>query len=385
MKKMNDDFVVDKNYYNNLDIEGFSKMMKDPSFCYKFYWLESIVIIISEGKTYATFDEIINKMITNAWYSVLEYKIHLSTLICGEIKDGLERAINKLQSLSGLNSGSTQIEIENAIKQFDKEIKDEKKQLTNMVPYRALSGFFEKSQEVVPWDKLQKLIQFANKFDQEVELLPYTYSNDSGLNRVIFFNQDWIKMIKDNVVPILGWIQFEKVKWLQMINPEVPGLVYKLRASDEKERKLEAVRKLWKGILSIHPVKDIFTGKEVEILNFDVDHFIPRSFVMNDELWDLLPMDSNLNSSKGKKLPSWDRYFEEYANNQFMMYEDIHNYEKIKICFLECYKDNLHSTWASQELYIKGNDKTSFKGILEKNMRPIYDSAHRQGYSLWTS
>jgi hypothetical protein len=34
---------INQEYYNNLDIEGFSLMMKDPSYCYKFYWLEAIV------------------------------------------------------------------------------------------------------------------------------------------------------------------------------------------------------------------------------------------------------------------------------------------------------------------------------------------------------
>ena len=32
-------FTIDAKYYNQLDIEGFSHMMKDPSYCYKFYWL----------------------------------------------------------------------------------------------------------------------------------------------------------------------------------------------------------------------------------------------------------------------------------------------------------------------------------------------------------
>lgn len=35
--------TIDKHYYNELDIKGFEKMMKDPSYCYKFYWLEAIV------------------------------------------------------------------------------------------------------------------------------------------------------------------------------------------------------------------------------------------------------------------------------------------------------------------------------------------------------
>lgn len=29
--------TIDGKYYNTLDIESFSLMMKDPSYCYKFY------------------------------------------------------------------------------------------------------------------------------------------------------------------------------------------------------------------------------------------------------------------------------------------------------------------------------------------------------------
>ena len=34
---------IEPKYYNNLNIDGFSKMMKSPSYCYKFYWLEAII------------------------------------------------------------------------------------------------------------------------------------------------------------------------------------------------------------------------------------------------------------------------------------------------------------------------------------------------------
>ena len=61
-------FQIDNQYYNSLDIEAFSQMMKNPSYCYKFYWLEAIVRLISENVTETTFDEIIDEMIANAWY-----------------------------------------------------------------------------------------------------------------------------------------------------------------------------------------------------------------------------------------------------------------------------------------------------------------------------
>ena len=40
---------IDPAYRNTLDIGSFLLMLKDPSYCYKFYWLEAIVNLISEG------------------------------------------------------------------------------------------------------------------------------------------------------------------------------------------------------------------------------------------------------------------------------------------------------------------------------------------------
>lgn len=79
------DLPIDKKYYNKLDIDGFSKMMNSPTCSYKFYWLEAIVQLISANKKEAAYDEIINKMISNAWYPVLEYHIHLSGIYGEEL------------------------------------------------------------------------------------------------------------------------------------------------------------------------------------------------------------------------------------------------------------------------------------------------------------
>ena len=59
--------VIDGEYKNTLDIEGFSRMMKDPSYCYKFYWLEALVKLISEGREAVTFDDVINEMNYEHW------------------------------------------------------------------------------------------------------------------------------------------------------------------------------------------------------------------------------------------------------------------------------------------------------------------------------
>ena len=375
---------IDQKYYNTLYIEGFSNMMKNPSFCYKFYWLEAIVKLIAENVKETTFDTVINEMICSAWYSVREFHIHLSGIQAdGQVRDGLERAIYRLSELSNIRADASKIEILNAIKKYDKELKIYKEQLTNMVPYRALAGFFSKSEGSVDWGSVRRLTEYIEKVNKETVILPYILGTSSKLDKEVYFNGLWITMIQDNMVPILGWIQYEKVKWLQNNNPEVPGLVYKLAPMDEKMRKLGHVRKLWEGVLELCEVKDVFTGEVVKAGDYDVDHFIPWSFVMNDELWNLMPMDSSLNSSKSNRLPRWNPFFDRFAENQYLLYGVIHEKAEIHRLFEECYRDNLHSIWAGQELYRKGNSKEEFYNILKKNMQPVYDSAKRQGYEVW--
>lgn len=87
----------------------------------------------------------------------------------------------------------------------------------------------------------------------------------------------------------------------------------------------------------------MFTGNPIDANKYDVDHFIPWSFVMNDELWNLMPMDSSLNSSKSNKLPRWNPYFSTFAGNQYNMYCLIYEKDEIHRLFEACYRDNLHS------------------------------------------
>ena len=385
LKEVGYSLTISDKYHNTLDIEGFSHMMKDPSYCYKFYWLEAIVHIISEGIRETTFDAVINEMICNAWYSVREFHIHLSGLQAdGQVRDGLERAVLRLSELSDLPANASKVEIKNAIKEHESELKAAKEQLTNMVPYRALAGFFpSEDKSVLDKGGSRRITAYIEKLNKEVVLLPYTLGESSRLKKEIYFQPAWMEMVQDSTVSILGWIQYEKVKWLQNNNPEVPGLVYKLTPMDEKMRKLNNVRKLWEGILELSEVRDVFTGEAVVSKQYDVDHFIPWSFVMNDELWNLMPMDSSLNSVKSNRLPKWDPYFLKFAENQFLLYGFIHEKAGIHKLFEACFRDNLHSLWAGQELYRKGNSREEFYSILQKNMQPVYDSARRQGYEIW--
>ncbi len=58
--------------------------------------------------------------------------------------------------ISDLPANASKVEIKNAIREHNADLKLAKEQLTNMVPGRALAGFFSKSAEEVPWGSIRR-------------------------------------------------------------------------------------------------------------------------------------------------------------------------------------------------------------------------------------
>ncbi|SHJ74209.1 HNH endonuclease [Hathewaya proteolytica DSM 3090] len=373
-------------YINELNTESFIHMLDDPTECYKFYWLDALLNIFSLGKSEINFDDVLNKMIVDAWYSVVEYHLHLGPKnASGKIMNSLERAAIKLAQVSGLPGDADEPSIIENIQAHEKEILDEKKQLVLNVPYRLLSSFMpEIGGNDKLWDQRKRMIAYIDALNKK-ESIPYKIIDGIGLNKKVVISPEWQMFLKDNYVTIAGWIEMKKVKYLQNRNPGVPGLIFKLEPQKEKQRKLKYVRELWNSISEIVPIIDIYTDKPIKKNVFDVDHFIPWSYIANDELWNLMPMNSSLNSSKSNNLPKWDRYFKLFAHNQFIMNQLVLSNGSVKTIFLKCQRDNLVMPWSLEELYLQGQQEEVFISVLEKNLRPIYDSARMQGYNIWSA
>ena len=370
-------------YNNELDIESFIHSLDDATECYKFYWASAILEIYSWGKREITFDEIVNKMIVDAWYSVAEYHLHLGPLnTLKKTMNSIERCIEKLLKITDLSASSSETEILYAIREKDVFIHSEKMQLIKNVPYRILSPYFpEIDGNNVLWNNKTRLIAYMQEINK-INSLPYTIENGRGLEAKVYINKYWDEFFKDNFVPLISWIELKKIKYLQSRNPGVPGIIYKLAPQNQNIRKLKYVHKLWDLIMNLTDVKDIYTG---EILNkeYDIDHFIPWSYIANDELWNLLPMKSSLNSTKQNKLPKWEKYFKLFASNQYTMFKYVNKYEFIKENFMKCQRDNMVSPFSLKELYVCENSKEQFFNILESELKPIYTSAKMQGYEIW--
>jgi hypothetical protein len=376
-------FVSDVIYENNLDTLKFAQMLDDPSQCYKFYWMEAVVNLARDSEDDFSFEKVIDEMICEAWYSVTQYYLRLGPTIKGITENFLEHAINTIQDKTDLPLNATKDQIMRAIAECSQEIKDDKSKLTNYVPYRLLSSFLDaEGMSLLDRRAYKRLIAYMEMIN-ETQNLFYTVIDGRGLQKKVHISKQWRQLLKDNYLVITSWIQLNKIRFLQDRNPGVPSIIYKL--SMESERKLLCARELWKMTTQItgKPLHDIYTGDDLEISRFDLDHFVPRSYIANDELWNLTPIDKQLNSSKNNRLPNWDTYFERFSNNLYFLYGCIFSNNAMRLKFEDCRRDNLNAIWATETLFISGNTKVRFKNILSYNMLPVYEAAKLQGYGEW--
>lgn len=117
-----------------------------------------------------------------------------------------------------------------------------------------------------------------------------------------------------------------------------------------------------------------------------IDHFIPWSFVLHDELWNLAPTFKNVNSSKSNKLPKMDLYLDKFCDLQYaafnMIRQDRKDRESKKIL-----EDYLTINKKLDLNYLLNKDKeitkAEFADSLKATISPLHQIAYNQGYEVW--
>lgn len=357
---------------DSLEIAYLSHLFDNMSECYKLFWFQAIINLVSEGKTIITYDELVNEMVADAWYMVSEYRLNLGPA------DTLEALVHYIHQTSGMKTNEKKETILTYLENStDPELKKRKRTLTYNVPYRLQAPFMKwlKGKE---WKVSEKKV--AEKINQESYLI-YYFVKLSGLDSQIEITLNWQSYIIKNQEILRGWLQYNMITYLQRRNPNIPGIVNKL--NPPQERKLERVKRYWKLICEAAPVQDIYTDHVLEAKELSIDHFVPWSYVTHDELWNLNPTTKSANSSKNNNLPVWDIYFPKLCAIEYRAYEATWKYEKIREEFERCRKEHVNSDEAWMHLYREGLTKEEYYHNLEGILLPVYQSAYNMGFKEW--
>ncbi len=376
--------IADPLYENQLDMRCFARMLESPTQSYKFYWLEAILTLLP-NKDELSFQEIIFEMFWEAWYTVSQYHLHLGPTIEGKSENSIEHAVHIIEQDPDAKLPMSREQFMALLEKNWDQIKPDVDGLIKNVPYRLLSSFMEEiGGDDKIWYQKKRLITYIESLNERVHL-PYIIVDGRGSNKKIRITPAWRQVMLDNYLVIKSWIQMKKVRFLQNRNPGVPGIIYKLEDEDNKVRKLGKVRDLWLiyEAVSGKEIYDLYSGEKIIKDKLSIDHFVPWSYITNDELWNLAPMDRGYNSSKGNHLPEWKRFFPRLSLAQYELYKMIFSNDYVRKKFEACKLENLNAMWAAESLYIPGNSQEQFGNILERNLKPIYEAAMIQGYTIW--
>lgn len=355
-----------------LNIASLSRLFDNKSECYKLFWFQAILHHVCKGQQEIRFEDLIDHMIASAWYMVTEYHLNLGP------RDKLEEAVNYISRRTAMLPNVKQQEILDWLRSCtDGAVIRYKRTLTLNVPYRLQAPFLTEFRGGT-WNCGTR--ELVGRINQQQQLM-YYFLDYAGLDTRIRIVPEWMEYLLQNQEILRGWIQYHMILYLQRRNPSVPGISDKLYPP--QERKLEKVKKYWKLLSTLAPIREIYGENRLASDNISIDHFVPWSYVAHDEFWNLHPTTRAINSSKSNHLPRWEIYFPRFADLELLSYQMIWKYEAVRSEFRKCAREHLNNPEIRHRLYREGLEPDAFRQQLREVVYPIYLSAKTCGFSSW--
>ncbi len=284
---------------SKLPVQHLAASFNSTSATYKFYWLLAILDAIQNGQQEIRKEQLFASMLSNAWYTVNYFQVSFGQ------QDMIQDTVRKLKDIEGLTIDADRSRIK---AQLESSSNPNTRKLLfhfdNQVPHWFLSPWYP---GVNSKGKIYELSQ------ADVNTPIYRLYKEK-----IVLSDVWFGYLTKHIRVIRDYVYWNLSLYLQVRNPNVPDIPNKL-IKPATRNSLTKQRKFWDYIIDVNgPLKCIYTGNELYKGQYHVEHFVPYSFVSHDQIWNLIPADSNFNVSKSNRLPVLDRYFEAFYTMQDM-------------------------------------------------------------------
>jgi len=145
-------------------------------------------------------------------------------------------------------------------------------------------------------------IYFHNAIEVKKSNGSYRYYMPKDDKRFIIVNKDAIIEIRRHYKMLFEVVILEWAKFLEKTN-FTPRLIQKVeKINDPKRNSLQKYKKI---LLSAETIPRCFyCNKELELNDIHIDHFIPWSYIFDDNVWNLVLSCSSCNLSKNSSLPT---------------------------------------------------------------------------------
>jgi hypothetical protein len=341
------------------------KVFQSTQNSYKYYWWYSILHLVKEKKTKTLkLDEIAIQMIVFSWYPINYYKLSLGK------QDQLSTFIRDLKnSFKDLNDDIKEDDLFlflNLNKENDK-VKEILNKLIRYVPFRFIRPWYQETIGIKDGIVHQQILSLQNS---KKHTTPYFIDLT---NNEINLNSNWFDWLFSNIKIIESFTLFELFKYVEKNNPYVTNISLKL--FKPQLRKLSEPTKLWKSYIEIKgaEAKSVFEKKPLISLDkIAIDHYLPWSLVTHDKLWNLHPIEQDVNSSKSNKIAK-KKYLTEFTSLQYNFVQHI---SKLNPKYLEDY----FTLFSISKMELLGISNINFSELLNTKITIETELATNLGY-----
>ena len=277
---------------------------------YKFFWFLAVLEETKNAPPRSDLSLELNRltreMVAQAWPCRRLFKLWFGH------QDRLQTLIDRLAERSSLPDSARADEVRNASALLSD---DEVVILENYVPYRFLVPWFRSALVGIKDHARHSLIQLlAERSARSPRPAPYHFNAVIGRPRIIHINSRWLTFFQSYHLPLKAFAQLSLARYFETRNPGIPGIINKLERPGA--RKLEKARQFWDTILEHHELRCIYSGKLIQP-GYDLDHFLPWSFVTHDLIWNLVPAPHSINIQKSAAVPKLALYLPAFIDQHF--------------------------------------------------------------------
>jgi hypothetical protein len=143
---------------------------------------------------------------------------------------------------------------------------------------------------------------------------PYSFDAVIGRPKQIVVSSRWLTFLQSNHLPLRAFAQLWVARYFETRNPGIPGIINKLERPGM--RILVKARTFWDTILSQQPLQCIYSSEPIRA-GYDLDHFLPWTFVTHDLIWNLTPTPAAINLAKSDAVPHLSRYLATFVDQHY--------------------------------------------------------------------
>lgn len=305
------------------DVEGLSLNFLSSCFrnvtnSYKFYWFWAILDELeAKDSCVLSMNELAIRMVSHVWYPLDYYKLSFGP--ADQFKEISRFLSEKMEIDHSPYSSDLFVQVKEQLNDQEQSVLYKKiRDLIRYVPYRFIRPFFKQELRGKTDGCINKEIQMLAASGFKGQKILYCFNTPVSIE----IHPEWKYYLLANIGLIRKAIYWELLLFLQKNNPHVPGLSEKI--FKPVSRSLHKAKMFWNVYREISGgLNCIYSGVQLTG-TISLDHFVPWSYVVHDQIWNIVPTCRSVNSAKGNQLLSVKQYLPLLVNLHYQAFHAIY-------------------------------------------------------------